>query len=165
MRYCYMCKSQLEESAFTDSQKRFHGGRPVGRCRSCSSAMNKKWREENKERCAQHRANRRGNEKAKEYDRVRSYKRRYGISAEIYNEMKVAQGYACAICGMSEHEHKLSRWGVLCIDHNHATGAVRALLCAQCNKGLGSFKDSVDLLSKAIEYLSYHEKVKGVARG
>lgn len=55
----------------------------------------------------------------------------------------------CAICGKSEKENKQR----LSIDHNHATHQVRALLCRNCNTGLGAFKDDEHLLSKAIEYL------------
>lgn len=41
-----------------------------------------------------------------------------------------------------------------CIDHDHNTGAVRGILCQQCNLGLGYFKDSPAILKSAIEYLS-----------
>ena len=41
----------------------------------------------------------------------------------------------------------------LSVDHNHITGKIRGLLCSSCNVGLGVFKDSPDLLRKAIKYL------------
>ena len=59
------------------------------------------------------------------------------------------QNYSCAICGKSEKDNGQR----LAIDHNHATHQVRALLCRNCNTGLGAFKDDEQLLSKAIEYL------------
>jgi hypothetical protein len=52
----------------------------------------------------------------------------------------------CAIC------HNAPR-GRLRIDHNHSTGKYRGLLCDNCNIGLGHFKDSPELLRKAIRYL------------
>ena len=43
--------------------------------------------------------------------------------------------------------------GKMAIDHDHATGKVRGLICYNCNIGLGHFKDSIDTLERAIEYL------------
>lgn len=40
-----------------------------------------------------------------------------------------------------------------CVDHDHKTGKIRGLLCADCNKGLGNFKDNIISLRNAIEYL------------
>ena len=37
---------------------------------------------------------------------------------------------------------------------DHETGRVRGLLCHHCNKALGGFKDSVEILTKAIKYLN-----------
>jgi hypothetical protein len=52
-------------------------------------------------------------------------KRRYGITPEDFEEMAKAQKYRCRICGRREVR--------LCVDHNHKTGRVRALLCDSCN--------------------------------
>lgn len=76
-------------------------------------------------------------------------KSKYGITQEDYLEMLLNQGGVCAICGEA---------GVmLCIDHDHATGKIRGLLCAHCNHGLGKFKDRRDLLARASEYLERSE--------
>ena len=40
-----------------------------------------------------------------------------------------------------------------CVDHNHDTDVVRGVLCNSCNAGLGMFKDSKLIMSKAIKYL------------
>jgi hypothetical protein len=45
---------------------------------------------------------------------------------------------------------------VLCVDHNHDTGEVRAILCKPCNTMLGMAKDSVDRLQAGIDYLKEH---------
>jgi len=163
MRYCYHCKIEQTEENFTESQKRFHNNREVGRCRSCTSIVGKEWRIKNKHRQNEFNKARRENPERKEFDRLRSYKRRYGISREEYMLMRKTQDFRCEICGLHEDEHKLSRWGNLCLDHNHKTGQIRALLCAQCNKGLGSFKDNANMLRLAAEYLDKYEKIKGVA--
>ncbi len=39
------------------------------------------------------------------------------------------------------------------IDHNHKTLKIRGYLCDLCNKGLGQFRDSPDLLEEAANYL------------
>lgn len=56
----------------------------------------------------------------------------------------VQQGH-CAICGRS---------AALVIDHCHKTGLVRNLICDSCNRGLGCFKDSPEVLLRAVEYLT-----------
>jgi DNA repair exonuclease SbcCD ATPase subunit len=89
------------------------------------------------------------------YKRNRNAKRvvaRYGLTVEEYAKLLEKQGYACAICGTPHYDENGKR---LSIDHNHAKGfkAVRGLLCANCNFGLGLFKDSPTILRAAAEYL------------
>ena len=64
------------------------------------------------------------------------------------------RGGLCAICGKAETH--LSRKGEitrLAIDHDHVTGAIRALLCHACNVGIGTFGDDPDLLRAAASYI------------
>jgi hypothetical protein len=63
--------------------------------------------------------------------------------------MFTAQNGCCAIC----ETHAGKGGDKLCVDHDHATGQVRGLLCGRCNTGLGQFKDSVPNLTRAISYL------------
>lgn len=74
-------------------------------------------------------------------------KRRYGITAEEADAMLVARNGVCAICRAAPTQH---------VDHDHATGAVRALLCFTCNGGLGQFRDDPSLLRLAAFYLEHH---------
>lgn len=94
-----------------------------------------------------------GNDDA--YRRDRNAKRvvsRYGLTLQEYQALLKAQGYACAICRAPHYDENGKR---LYIDHNHAKGmtAVRGLLCAACNFGLGLFKDSPEILRAAAKYL------------
>ena len=77
-------------------------------------------------------------------------RKRYGVTLEDYDIQYSAQGGACAICGT---ETPGGGNGRFCVDHNHNTGEFRGLLCHSCNRGLGLFKDSPSITSRATEYL------------
>lgn len=92
-------------------------------------------------------------EKAKQGVRKWQLKTKYGLSLDDYNTLLKQQNHKCAICGIDEVDVKKG----LCVDHCHTSGKVRALLCVTCNTGLGMFKDNVDLLAGAIDYIMKHE--------
>ena len=73
--------------------------------------------------------------------------RRYGITAQEYDLMLDAHGGLCAICRAAPAAH---------VDHDHATNAVRELLCFNCNGGLGQFRDDPAVLLAAVAYLEKH---------
>jgi hypothetical protein len=75
--------------------------------------------------------------------------RRYGVSAEEADLMLVGQDGLCAICWSAPAAH---------VDHDHATGAVRALLCFNCNGGLGQFRDDPTVLRAAADYVEEHRE-------
>ena len=75
--------------------------------------------------------------------------RTYGLSLEQVRRMFETQNGVCAIC-LEKFKSKKD----IQIDHNHENGKIRSLLCFRCNSGLGHFKDSVSILSNAIEYLN-----------
>lgn len=82
------------------------------------------------------------------------FMRVYGITFDDYQKMHDAQGARCAIClgegfVMDKEKHRLK----LVVDHCHSTGKVRGLLCHNCNRALGLFKDSQDALLNAVGYL------------
>lgn len=88
------------------------------------------------------------------YSRVRKFQG-YGLSQEQHDVLFAQRGGKCWIC----EEPETSRDGAsgkvraLAVDHCHETGAVRGLLCRRCNQAIGMFRDSPDLLGKAIQYL------------
>lgn len=64
------------------------------------------------------------------------------------------QGGRCAICKrpFASIDAKKRATSVR-VDHDHATGKVRGLLCNPCNTGLGMFQDSIGVLEEALAYL------------
>ncbi len=88
-------------------------------------------------------------------ERVRVEKRRqskaYGISKAEWDALYEAQNSVCAICSKPPGKRSLS------VDHCHATGKIRGLLCNSCNGALGHLGDSIELMTKAIEYLKCHQ--------
>lgn len=80
--------------------------------------------------------------------------RRYGITASQVEAMIEAQGGLCAICRRKPAEH---------VDHSHASGAVREILCFNCNGGLGQFGDDPGVLEAADDYLRRHRTADGQA--
>ena len=73
-------------------------------------------------------------------------RRRRNCAPADYNEKLTEQNGKCAICGKELGDKLLA-------DHDHKTGKFRALLCRNCNIGLGYFQDSPELLESAAEYL------------
>ncbi len=87
---------------------------------------------------------------------VRGYKRKshlkkvYGLTVEQYEAMYTAQNGCCAICGAAA---AMQLYEKLCVDHCHATGVVRGLLCKKCNTLIGMAEDQGWVLEAAIAYL------------
>lgn len=77
----------------------------------------------------------------------------YKIDYDQYERMYLEQGGVCKICGGESFLLCPTARIKLVVDHCHATGVVRGLLCHNCNRGLGLFQDSQDSLEKAVQYL------------
>lgn len=89
----------------------------------------------------------------KKYRRKQRLKRAFGLSVQEYESMLIAQNGVCAICHKHETRNFNGRICPLAVDHDHATGKIRKLLCHNCNKGLGFFRDNPVLLLEAAKYL------------
>lgn len=72
------------------------------------------------------------------------FKRRYGISLDELERMKVEQEHKCLGCGLIKP---------LCVDHCHITGEIRGLLCRQCNAAIGLAQENVQILKNLVRYL------------
>lgn len=84
-------------------------------------------------------------------------KSKFGITLEQYAAMEAAQDSRCAVCGDLPKTIVNGKPQKLAVDHNHQTGKVRALLCANCNVALGMVKDQAWRLDSLIDYLHKHE--------
>lgn len=60
---------------------------------------------------------------------------KYGLSIEDYEKLLASQHGACAICTAVPSSKRR-----LAVDHCHATGKIRGLLCHTCNNLLGVFE-------------------------
>lgn len=105
-------------------------------CKECCSAYNKNY-------------TRHTPPATKAQNRARALKTRFGMTVEQYEVALAQQGGVCAICSVASNIEGKN----FCVDHDHATGKVRGLLCHKCNAALGHFKDSTALLMKAADYL------------
>ena len=85
--------------------------------------------------------------KNREYVNARDAAKTYGITMEQALDLKRRKN--CDICGALPEREGWSH----AIDHCHASGEVRGVLCMQCNQGLGKFRDNPELLQAAIMYL------------
>lgn len=70
-----------------------------------------------------------------------------------YEQMFVSQEGVCKICQQPERRTRKGLQVRLSIDHSHATGKVRGLLCYRCNVALGFLQDDPVRLQRAVEYL------------
>lgn len=133
------------------------------RCKPCVLAANAAWRRANKGKVADSKRryvmrNRdaiRTHQKAymashkveaAEYRRRWNLAKRYGITLEQYADMWTRQGGRCGVC---RRDHRR-----MVVDHDHATGVVRGILCVRCNVCLGGLGDNLDGVMRLVQYLS-----------
>lgn len=127
MKTCCVCKIELLLTDFHLDKKSKDGH--VSRCKECTKKYTREWYRN----CA-HKIRYRAVQLGLDPDEIEAY----------FN----AHDGACEICGRQPRNgYQLS------IDHDHATGKFRGLLCNQCNTGLGQFQDSPGVLTNAIAYL------------
>lgn len=130
-KLCRRCGEAKPLEAFYRDAAARDGHRPE--CKACTSARRKAWYASNRER--------------KEAERSGHLRRTFGLTLEEYEQLLAAQGGRCAIC--RAEPGNISLHG----DHDHETGRVGGLLCFRCNGGAGQFKEDIELLARAIDYL------------
>lgn len=121
------------------------------KCMECRQKATREWNDANREHVrARDTAWRHKKPNRKEWAKNQNLRHFFGITLADYNAMFVAQGGRCAICRTDEPGGKHN---TLVVDHDHATGKIRGLLCNSCNNGLGRFKDDPLKLRMAVVYL------------
>ncbi|AOE44479.1 endonuclease VII [Gordonia phage Strosahl] len=107
-------------------------------------------------RCATHHRQVRRNRR--NYSHERHIGETYGITSEQYLQIYEAQGGVCYICQRARGLKKK-----LSVDHCHATGMVRGLLCQKCNRDiLGHLRDDPEAAQRIIDYLRAPPAVQAI---
>lgn len=134
IKYCGRCRKHLPRKAFNKDKRRKGGLRYA--CRKCNHVAKLAYSASDRGRTRQWAAR---------------LKRRYNITPKDYNAMLEAQGGVCAACG--NHPEGLH----LNVDHNHATGRVRGLLCSSCNLALGNVYEDIKILEGLVSYIREYD--------
>lgn len=142
--FCSRCRQYLASGEFSREEQ----ARQSKRCRACYRAeARRNYATRKTADPVRHKASQR-----------RLYlKSQYGISDIRVESMRRDQNDACAICRQqfASQPH---------IDHDHASGSIRGLLCGQCNQVLGLMKDDPLRLIRAAEYLIADECIEKKAK-
>lgn len=144
---CSKC-GRLKSSDFFYKRKT---GKLDSWCRECNSKASNNWR--NKNRKKHNKSSRDWAKNNPDHKRNTRYLYAYGITLEQYNNILNKQNECCAICV----RHKSAFKRNFAVDHCHLTKKVRGLLCEECNKGIGHFKDSRIRLTNAVLYLKAYK--------
>src|SRR3954470_16574026 len=127
MKNCTKCSIGKDATSFY----RHSNGRIQSWCKSCIAENRKRWTQENPG-----------------YMKGYRIKNKYGLSSDEWMTMLVLQDSRCAVC-----QEDFSGPASICVDHDHKTNIVRALLCNSCNIALGHFRDDVQIVESAVTYL------------
>lgn len=138
IKVCTVCELEKPFEEFYNRQASEDG--KAYRCKECDNQAVKKYRKAHEER---YRIKARTNQ----------LRFKYGIEPEEYERLNKNQDGLCAIC-QQPNIHKPPHITKLVVDHCHATGKVRGLLCNKCNQALGLFQENVENLARATSYLS-----------
>lgn len=166
-RLCTHCRTRKPLAEFT----KWHRGRGglAPHCKACKKRKRLEYCERNRERLAKKQREYRleNIESIKAYakryyqenktlfqkHRIKNRRKKYRITDADFDRMAREQDYLCAICKAPPVNH---RFKTLCVDHDHATGKVRGLLCHNCNAAIGMLKDSVTIIRSAANYMEFH---------
>jgi hypothetical protein len=101
-------------------------------------------------------------EAKRDHYRDKDFRKKYGIGYADFTALPKEQDGVCASCKRPETKMQFGSVRKLSVDHDHRTGAIRGLLCGNCNQGLGYFGDLPDLLRLAAIYLEKYRRADNV---
>lgn len=146
-RRCGKCGLEKSTGEFSRSKNAYSW------CLACCAVNAAAWRERNRDRVRatdrERSTKRRQDPEYRQWMRAYKLLRNYDLTMDQFAAMIEAQEGRCAICA---NELALGRAG-LHVDHDHATGAVRGLLCRGCNHMLGNADDDPERLRRGAAYL------------
>lgn len=144
------CKKCHQWKPLTEYSKKNPKNRKPGlqsRCKSCAIEDINQWRS------------------VQSLDRLKDLylQRTYGVTLQWYQDTLALTLNTCPICKKAFHFQDTLGPDSPVVDHCHTTGKVRGIICNECNRGLGYFRDNIVALQNAATYLkenqnSFHEK-------
>lgn len=136
MKTCTKCNvEQPLDNFYPKRGSRLKEGYRRSTCKSCCNKETISWQKNNPD-------------KLKEIKRRTKLLSKYNLTLDEYNQMYFDQKGLCKLCLNPHFRRPLN------VDHCHATGKIRGLLCDKCNLALGLINDDIDLLDRMKEYLS-----------
>ena len=178
LKYCPKCRERKPVEEFTLDKSRHKAGRGVY-CKPCAGENTKAFYANNdeareakraydKEFLARNRPKyvsaqkewiKANPDKHKAYVRKSNLKKKYDLTVEEFEAMLEKQGGRCANPGCLSDYSVTNQSGIknFSVDHDHKTGAVRALLCQSCNLAMGNCRDSSRVAAGLASYAARFE--------
>lgn len=147
LKVCTKCKQEKPLHFFGNQKTNTSTGK-LPQCKTCTSQYKKDNRETRLQKNREY--NLKNKDKVKKYRRLSLLRRLYKLTEQDYDNMLLSQNNRCKICNTIPEK-------IFHVDHCHTTGKVRGLLCEFCNRGLGQFRDNVNIMNKAIDYINIHK--------
>lgn len=145
VRTCRICNVEKAVTAFP-IHRQMIGGR-AHECRSCTNERQRAWRKKAV-------ATRPEFVAARLFSQVKNRAKRYGLTLEEFAVLEAMAVGKCEICQKpARARNKWKADSKLHVDHCHTTGKVRGMLCTDCNRGIGLFRDDPKALRRAADYL------------
>jgi len=135
-KVCSKCNTNKLATQFYIRKSGRSKGRLLSECKDCINKIRREYTPEVKSKVLQ---------------------RKYGITIEQFRLMLWSQGGKCPVCQCQLTENNGKGRGqasAACVDHCHETGEIRGLLCNHCNRALGLFKDNIQTMQRAQEYIA-----------
>lgn len=153
IKVCSTCKEIKPVAEFARHTRSKDGLR--GQCRKCREDYVKVWRENNIDAVRATARKYASKNKQKRGDYIREA--RTGFTPDHFKAKLAEQNDLCAIC---EVPFMLVPQKGVHADHDHRTNKTRGILCRDCNRGLGGFSDSPEVVDRAAAYLRRYSGVE-----